>query len=57
LVKASESDGSQRELEALRRCVNRGQPFGSDDWVERMTKRFGLDTMFRPQGGPVKNRN
>jgi putative transposase len=45
---------SQRELEALRRCVNRGQPFGSDDWVERMTKRFGLDSMFRPQGRPRK---
>jgi putative transposase len=45
---------SQRELEALRRCVNRGQPFGSDDWVQRMTGRFGLDLMFRPQGRPRK---
>ena len=45
---------SQRELEALRRCVNRGQPLGSDAWVERMTKRFGLDAVFRPQGRPRK---
>jgi len=45
---------SQRELEALRRCVNRGQPFGSEDWVHRMTKRFGLDSVFRPRGRPRK---
>jgi len=40
------------ELEALRRCVNRGQPFGGEDWVDRMTKRFGLDSLFRPRGRP-----
>ena len=45
---------SRRELETLRRCVNRGQPFGSEDWVERMTKRFGLDSLFRLRGGPRK---
>ncbi|MEN6405337.1 MAG: transposase [Thermoguttaceae bacterium] len=43
---------SQSELEALRRCVNRGQPFGSEDWVERMTKRFSLDLALRPGGRP-----
>jgi len=43
---------SPSELEALRRCVNRGQPFGSENWVERMTKRFGLDLAFRPRGRP-----
>jgi putative transposase len=42
------------ELEALRQCVNRGQPFGSEDWVNRMTKRFGLDSVFRPRGRPCK---
>ena len=45
---------SPRELEALRRCVNRGQPFGSEDWVQRMTKRFALDAAFRPRGRPRK---
>jgi putative transposase len=45
---------SQRELDTLRRCVNRGQPFGSDVWMERMTKRFALDSAFRPQGRPRK---
>ncbi len=46
---------SQRDLEALRRCVNRGQPFGSEGWIERMTKRFGLELAFRPRGRPRKN--
>ena len=45
---------NHRELEALRRCVNRGQPFGSDDWVQRTAKRFRLDSTFRAQGRPRK---
>jgi putative transposase len=45
---------NQRELDALRRCVNRGQPFGSENWVERMKKRFDLDSLFRPRGRPFK---
>ncbi|MGD0383461.1 MAG: transposase [Thermoguttaceae bacterium] len=45
---------SQRELETLRRCVNRGQPFGSENWIERMKNRFGLDSLFRPRGRPYK---
>ena len=45
---------SKAELESLRRCVNRGQPFGSEHWVERMTKRFDLGLAFRPRGRPRK---
>ena len=45
---------SERELEALRRSANRGQPYGSDAWVKRITKRFGLQSAFRPQGRPRK---
>jgi hypothetical protein len=44
----------QRQLEALRRCANRNQPYGSEAWVERMTKRFGLASVFRPRGRPYK---
>ena len=47
---------SPRELEALRRCANRGQPFGSEQWVERMTKRFGLASAFRPRGRPQQDK-
>jgi putative transposase len=53
-VNRAESD---RELAALRRCSNRGQPFGSTEWVERMTKRFGLESVFRPRGRPRRGEN
>ena len=43
---------SDRELESLRRCANRNQPFGSDEWVDHVRKRFGSDSLFRPQGRP-----
>ncbi len=45
---------SQHELDAMRRCTNRGQPYGSEAWVDRMTKRFDLESAFRPQGRPCK---
>lgn len=32
----------------------RGQPYGSDVRVEQMTKRFGLQSAFRPHGRPPK---
>lgn len=48
-VNRAESVG---DLAALRRSANRGQPFGSADWVERMAKRFSLDSLFRPRGRP-----
>jgi hypothetical protein len=44
----------QRDLEALRRCAYRGQPYGNDEWVEVVTKRFGLESLFRPRGRPHK---
>lgn len=48
---------SEQELASLRRCVNRGQPFGSTEWVDRMTKRFGLESVFRPRGRPRREQN
>jgi len=53
LTRVNRAEG-QRELEALRQCVSRGQPFGSEDWVARMTRRFSLDSAFRPRGRPYK---
>jgi putative transposase len=40
------------ELERLRVSVNRGQPFGSEAWVVRTVKRFGLESTLRPRGRP-----
>ena len=40
------------ELEALRVSVQRGRPFGEDGWVQRMAKRFGMESTLRPRGRP-----
>jgi putative transposase len=45
---------SQEELEALRRCVGRGQPFGSLVWQQQTAARLGLGSVFRPRGRPRK---
>ncbi len=42
------------ELEALRRCVNRGSPFGDAGWSEKTAKRLGLESTLRPRGRPPK---
>ena len=44
----------ERELSALRRCVQRGCPFGREAWVKRMAKELGLDSTLRPRGRPRK---
>ena len=45
---------SEAELEALRRCVNRGRPFGNPDWVAETAKRLNLQWTLRPRGRPKK---
>jgi putative transposase len=40
------------ELEAVRCCVERGRPYGSDRWVARMAKQMGLESTLRPRGRP-----
>jgi putative transposase len=45
---------TERELEAVRRSVVRGQPFGDEGWQQRMAKTFGLESTFRQQGRPRK---
>lgn len=42
------------ELEALRRSVRRGQPFGSPTWQTRTAKRLSLESTLRPPGRPRK---
>ncbi len=42
------------EVDAVRRCVRRGQPFGSPDWVVQTAERLGLHRTLRPQGRPKK---
>lgn len=45
---------SEKEVEALRRRITRGNPYGSDAWGERMIGRFQLETTVRERGRPRK---
>jgi putative transposase len=42
------------ELEAVRRAVLRGSPFGSESWQRRIAGRLGLEYTLRPRGRPKK---
>ena len=42
------------ELEAIRRCIQRGQPFGSQPWVEKTARELGLDSTLRAPHRPRK---
>lgn len=43
-----------KELEAVRRSVSRGQPYGSRTWLERTVVRLRLASTLRPRGRPRK---
>ncbi|HEX4414876.1 MAG TPA: hypothetical protein VH107_20195, partial [Lacipirellulaceae bacterium] len=45
---------TEAELAAIRRAVQRGQPFGGEAWREKVTKQLGLEHSFRPRGRPRK---
>jgi putative transposase len=40
------------ELEAIRQSVNRGCPFGGDDWQREVVERMGLQATLRSRGRP-----
>ena len=43
-----------KELEALRRSVQRGCPFGQPEWQKEIAQRLGLESAYRPTGRPRK---
>jgi putative transposase len=45
---------TERELEAIRRSVSRGNPYGDAPSSEQMTERLGLESTIRPRGRPKK---
>jgi putative transposase len=47
---------TEAELEALRRSVQRGCPFGSQAWQTGMAGRLGLSHTLRPIGRPRKTK-
>lgn len=42
------------ELKALRCSVQRGRPYGSQAWVQKIAKKLSLDGTLRPRGRPPK---
>jgi putative transposase len=43
---------TEAEAEAIRRCIVRGSPYGSDDWMARTVASLGLESTRRPRGRP-----
>jgi putative transposase len=42
------------EIKIIRNSVNRGKPYGSDSWVSKILKKFGLEITERKRGRPIK---
>jgi putative transposase len=47
---------SEAELTALRRCVQRGCPFGESSWCDQMVRRLGLESTLRSRGRPHRKK-
>jgi putative transposase len=45
---------NEEQLDAIRTCVERGRPFGSEDWLQQTVKRLGLEFTLRGPGRPRK---
>ena len=42
------------ELKAVRDSVNRGSPFGDENWVQAIARNLNLQSTLRPRGRPQK---
>ena len=42
------------EIEALRKCTERGRPYGSSRWAEQTAKQLELESTLRSRGRPRK---
>jgi putative transposase len=45
---------TEAEVAALRRCVQRGCPYGDEDWSQSAVRALDLETTLRPRGRPKK---
>ncbi|MGB3127679.1 MAG: transposase, partial [Pseudomonas sp.] len=48
---------TESEVNTLRRCVNRGTPYGDEGWIATTSKRLGLESTLRPRGRPKQKRD
>lgn len=46
---------NERELEAIRNCIQRGRPYGSEAWTAKVAERNGLGYTLHPRGRPRKH--
>jgi len=46
---------SNEELNALRNCIIRGQPFGSTTWLSNIVESYDLQSTMRARGRPPKS--
>ena len=47
---------TEDELKAVRWCVKRGSPYGTETWVESIARRLDLESTLRPRGRPKKRK-
>jgi putative transposase len=45
---------TQSELDAIRVCIQRGRPYGTQEWIEETCERTGTWSSLRPRGRPRK---
>ena len=45
---------SAKELNRVRHSMERGRPFGGDEWVRQTVRELGLEHTVRPEGRPRK---
>ena len=43
-----------KEVDTLRRCSQRGSPYGDEAWVRNVADQLGLESTLRPRGRPPK---
>ena len=53
--RADERDELQEQIEAVRRSVIKGQPYGSAPWMEQMVTQWNLGATVRERGRPKKD--
>ena len=44
----------KEKLETIRNSINRGKPYGSNGWTDKVMKEFGLEITERKRGRPKK---
>jgi len=47
----------EQELDIIHKSVNRGTPYGSQEWQKKKCKELGLESTIRPIGRPRKPKN